>query len=247
MAGENVWPKADDDTWYGTDANYGSGIVAVNAGENVTAGNVVYIHLTDGKAYVSDTGAANDIRASGICLTTATSGNPTDVMLRGVYKTSGLTANEDYYLGAAGAVSTTASGVRVGHALSTTLLAVNIRQDDRDAVGIIKPYAKSFTGVPSNNMTAFWKECDGSVLSDAESPLNGQTLPDLNTTKRFLRGSGTSGTTGGADTHSHGTGSTQDLHNTPGHGAGDEVAPGSTGSASTLPAHYEVVFIIKIK
>lgn len=42
-------------------------------------------------------------------------------------------------------------------------------------------------------------ECNGQVLSDSDSPFNGETIPDLNVTKRFLRGSSTSGTTGGAD------------------------------------------------
>ena len=45
-------------------------------------------------------------------------------------------------------------------------------------IGSILPWAKSFTGVPT--LPQGWAECDGSTVSDAESPLNGQTLPDLN-------------------------------------------------------------------
>ena len=180
-----------------------NGVIRVEAGENIAAGNVVYVHLTDGEAYVSDTATANDIRATGIALVTATAGNDVDVLTRGVWTTSGLTDKEDYYLGVTGAISTTRSGVRVGTALSTTELFVKIIQDDADTVGTIKAWHEDMTGMPSNMITAFWLACDGAVLTDAESPFNGQTLPDLNTTQRFLRGSATTGTTGGADTHNH--------------------------------------------
>lgn len=43
-----------------------------------------------------------------------------------------------------------------------------------------------------------WVECDGSVLSDSDSPYDGETIPDLNGGNRFLRGNSTSGGTGGA-------------------------------------------------
>lgn len=39
-----------------------------------------------------------------------------------------------------------------------------------------------------------WALCDGTVISDAESPLNGKTIPDLNGEGRFIRGGDTSGT-----------------------------------------------------
>ena len=46
--------------------------------------------------------------------------------------------------------------------------------------------------------------CNGQVLMDSSSPLNGKTIPNLNGassgTQRFLRGCTTSGGTGGADT-----------------------------------------------
>jgi len=89
-----------------------------------------------------------------------------------------------------------------------------------------------------------WVECNGQVLSDADSPLNGLTMPNLNVTKRFLRGSSTSGTTGGSDTHRHAitsgdgdVGGTQD----------NDVVPAYTEYESSLPAYYEVVFIIKVR
>lgn len=48
-----------------------------------------------------------------------------------------------------------------------------------------------------------WVECNGQVLSDSDSPYNGETIPDLNGENRFLMGSSTSGTTGGTTRHSH--------------------------------------------
>ncbi len=72
-------------------------------------------------------------------------------------------------------------------------------------IGTIMAWLKSFTSVPQSLPTG-WVECDGSVLSDADSVLNGETLPDLNGGE-FLRGAATSGDTGGADTvdlqHTH--------------------------------------------
>lgn len=59
-------------------------------------------------------------------------------------------------------------------------------------IGAIIAWHKSFTGVPE--LPENWVECDGSVISDSESLLDGQTLPDLNGDARFLRGGATSGT-----------------------------------------------------
>jgi hypothetical protein len=222
-------------------------LLLVEAGENLTAGNAVYIHLTDGKAYISDTGTAADIRANGIALATVNSGDDVNVITRGLYTTSGLTGNTTYYLGAAGAISTTRSGVRIGYAESTTSLYIDIDQDDEAVVGTIKAYLKDFTNIPANNFNAFWNECDGAVFNDSESPLDGQTLPDLNgsvATQRFLRGNAASGGTGGAASHSHSlnTGSGDGISCPP-----KSTPPANTGSASNYPKYYEVVWIIKTK
>ena len=68
-------------------------------------------------------------------------------------------------------------------------------------IGSLMAWAKTITGVPA--LPSGWVQCDGQVLSDADSPLNGQTMPALNAANVFLRGNSTSGTTGGADTHTH--------------------------------------------
>jgi len=228
-----------------------SGIISVEAGENISAGNIVWIHLTNGKAYVGDTGTADDIRADGIALTTATTGNDVVIQTSGVYTTTGLTDKEDYYLGASGALSTTAGAVRIGTALSTTEIFLKIDDKRHGYVQEIKAWHKSITG-GITQLSAYWTETAGGVLSDAESPLNGQTLPDLNTTQRFLRGSSTSGTTGGADTkdltHTHPT----SLTSTGGINSRSTYSQANTGSGGSatqdiVPAHMEVVWIMKIK
>lgn len=225
--------------------------ITIEAGENITDGGVVYIHLTDGKAYVSDTGTQDDIRASGIAENTATSGNDVKVLCYGVHVTTGLTDKQDYYLGASGATSTTLSGVRIGTALSTTELFVDIRQDDKDVVGTIKAYHNNATGIPSNNLNAFWALMDGTTISDAESPLNGETLDDLNADGRFLKGADTSGTTGGANTHTHQSGGNYaNVNGLSGSGGFQNNTGNNTlgvVSSNNIPVNMGVAWIIKIK
>src|SRR5205809_990266 len=68
--------------------------------------------------------------------------------------------------------------------------------DDAAPIGSVKAWLKNLPGVPA--LPVQWAECNGQVLSDAGSPLNGQTLPGLNN-GLFLRGSGASGATGGSE------------------------------------------------
>src|SRR4051794_40465722 len=78
---------------------------------------------------------------------------------------------------------------------------LNALLDAAAPIGSVKAWLKNFPGVPA--LTAQWAECNGQVLSDAQSPLNGQMLPDLNGgsgIQRFLRGAMMSGGTGGSDT-----------------------------------------------
>src|SRR5689334_9060120 len=64
-------------------------------------------------------------------------------------------------------------------------------------IGGITAWCKNLPGVPA--LAANFVECNGQVLSDVESPLDGQTIPDLNTFGRFLYGNLNSGNTGGID------------------------------------------------
>jgi len=105
-------------------------------------------------------------------------------------------------------------------------------------VGSVIAWLKSFPGVAT--LPDVWRECNGQVLSLPGSPLDGQTLPDLNgtaTDKRFLRGSATSGSTGGAETIT--------LTGVNGGDAGtDNHVRGVT--KDILNPYYEVVWIIRV-
>lgn len=117
-------------------------------------------------------------------------------------------------------------------------------------IGSVQPWLKNLTGTPA--LSGYWVECNGQTLSDAESPYNGQVIPDLNGDNRFLRGGATSGATGGSDTHTH-TGTTG------GPLGGDnsyDIGPGeydnhvhtfTTDATDAKPPYYEVVWIMRIK
>ncbi|MBN2452360.1 MAG: tail fiber protein [Lentisphaeria bacterium] len=59
-------------------------------------------------------------------------------------------------------------------------------------IGSIIPWHKSLPGMPA--LPDGWVECNGQTLDDGGSPLDGQTIPNLNGQGRFLRGGTTSGT-----------------------------------------------------
>jgi hypothetical protein len=50
--------------------------------------------------------------------------------------------------------------------------------DSLEPIGTVKDFDKDFGGTPA--LTAYWKECDGSVISDAGSPYNGKRIRNLN-------------------------------------------------------------------
>lgn len=119
---------------------------------------------------------------------------------------------------------------------------------DAAPVGCVMAWLKSYTNTPS--LPSGWVECDGSVLNDAASVYDGQTLPDLNGDNRFLRGNSTSGGTGGSETHTH---VQTDAGNFILGGSGCSGADGgaksggTTDATSTLPTYYEVVWIMRVK
>lgn len=116
-------------------------------------------------------------------------------------------------------------------------------------IGGIIAWAKTLAGVPS--LPDSYLECNGAVISDADSPLNGETLPDLNSTQRFLRGAASSGATGGTDstgTHTHSQASAKTIDD--GAGGSAHLASailGSAGAHNNLPSYYEVVYVMRIK
>jgi hypothetical protein len=122
-------------------------------------------------------------------------------------------------------------------------------------IGAIIPWNKNMPNVPV--LPAAFIECDGSPITDTESPLWGQNTPDLNTAQRFLRGAMTSGSIGGSDTHSH-SGSVdpgnQQVNITAAVSGPTQAAAQvnhahtyTTSTTSNLPTFYEVVWIMRIK
>lgn len=127
-------------------------------------------------------------------------------------------------------------------------------------VGGIIAWLKSFTGTPA--LSGNYVECNGQVLSDAESVYDGETIPDLNGGNRFMRGNATSGATGGAETmaHTHGvtatTGSPSTTQTVAGSGntAGRSdhthnfsVTSDAASNDENRPPFYNVVWIMRIK
>jgi hypothetical protein len=118
------------------------------------------------------------------------------------------------------------------------------------AIGGVFAWMKNLSGVPA--LPNQYVECNGQVLSDVASPLNGVTIPDLNGASGpqcFLRGASVSGGTGGSDTHSH------DVDLSPGSSdftAGSDAYAASSGhvntaDASSLPSYYEVAWVMRVK
>jgi hypothetical protein len=119
-------------------------------------------------------------------------------------------------------------------------------------VGSPIPWLKSYTNTPA--LPGEFVECNGQVLSDADSDYDGQTIPNLNGsgggTKRFLRGSTTSGGVGGAEQHNHNV-------NIPVNSVGLNLGSATyyvvsqvavtTYMASSLPSYYEVVYVLRVK
>ena len=112
-------------------------------------------------------------------------------------------------------------------------------------IGSIVAWCKDLAGVPA--LLPSFVECNGQVIADADSPLNGQTIPNLNAsgggTQRFLRATTASGTTGGTDTHSH------TIYTSSNNFAlgGIPRWNSSTSSEGTLPSYYTVVWVMRIK
>ncbi|MBP7868046.1 MAG: tail fiber protein [Acidobacteria bacterium] len=141
-------------------------------------------------------------------------------------------------------------------------------------IGSIIAWNKSLTGTPA--LPDGWVECNGQILADANSPYNGQSIPDLNgvgNTPRFLRGGSSSGSSGGSETHQH-----QWHHSISSSGDGYRIGASSgslsngwseswnasgarvsvttqwalfdhfyTSPVDTKPSYYSVVWIMRIK
>jgi hypothetical protein len=114
-------------------------------------------------------------------------------------------------------------------------------------IGVAYPWFKSLAGVPA--LPANFVECNGQVLNDGESPLDGQVIPDLNNAQLFLRGATASGGTGGSTSHSHTVDLTGVSAGDPGSSGGTTVQNNiyPTSDVNHMPPYYEVVFVMRVK
>lgn len=144
-------------------------------------------------------------------------------------------------------------------AITTAKISAGASNAFADPIGSVVAWLKSLTGTPA--LSSGWVECNGQTISDAESVYNGVTIPNLNGgSNRMLRGSSTSGTTGGSDTHTHdnseGGGASGNTAETITEGlvvrftdsnSNSDNSKKITASSSSLPAYYEIVWILRIK
>jgi len=118
-------------------------------------------------------------------------------------------------------------------------------------IGGVIAWLKTYTNTPA--LPSQYVECNGQVLSGTLSVYNGQVIPNLNgasaSTKRFLRGSTTSGTVGGSETHQHTISTSTILLSASSGGTNyypNSASNPSSGATSTLPSYYEVVYVMRI-
>jgi hypothetical protein len=108
-------------------------------------------------------------------------------------------------------------------------------------IGGVIPWFKDTPGVPA--LPSNFVECNGQVLADAESPLDGQTMPDINTgAQRFIRGGVNSGATGGIDAFATALADNAGV-GTPQNFVTVDFSPG----AQPFPPYVTAVYVIRIK
>jgi hypothetical protein len=108
-------------------------------------------------------------------------------------------------------------------------------------IGAVLPWFKDLPGVPA--LGDNFVECNGQMLVDADSPLNGQMMPDINTgAQRFLRGGVNSGALGGIDSFGLATADNAGL------GAPvTVVTPDFSPGAMPFPPYITAVYVIRVK
>ncbi len=108
-------------------------------------------------------------------------------------------------------------------------------------IGVVLPWFKDLPGVPP--LPSNFVECNGQFLSDPESPLDGQLMPDINTgPQRFLRGGLNSGTLGGIDSFATAQADNSGI-NPPNSFVTVDFSPG----AQPFPPYVTAVFVIRVK
>lgn len=114
-------------------------------------------------------------------------------------------------------------------------------------VGTIVPWLKSLPGVPALPSSGEYAECNGQVIDDPMSPLDGQSLPDLNGEHRYLRGATASGARGGAATHNHDLLAATDVLGVSASSSAVQAFQNPSSTQDHEPPYYEVVYVIRVK
>ncbi len=136
-----------------------------------------------------------------------------------------------------------------------TAIATAVK-DTWPPVGSITAFYPALSGVPA--LPGSWMLCDGSEITDASSPMYGETLPDLNADGRFLKGADTSGVENAASAITGSSGDSNVVHSTKvttsgvdgTRGFDDEVnqhAHAAGTYATGNPINFTVCWIIRIK
>lgn len=107
--------------------------------------------------------------------------------------------------------------------------------------------------------SAYWQWCDGSPITNAGSPLNGENTPDFK--EKFLKGNSTIGLLGGQSTinlqHNHGgyTGYTADTNGSGGDFGSDAfqgtvhrhaIANALSTTESVIPPYHEIQYFMRV-
>ena len=143
--------------------------------------------------------------------------------------------------------------MRSGHWLRMRVV-VSVIDVGRVPLGCVVAWLKNLSNIPALPLS--WVECNGQMIVDVDSPLDGVITPDLNGaggTQRFLRGTAASGGTGGADSHGHDIDLQNLSANTADGGDHTSVTPtvytttGPNPASSALPSYYEVVWVLRVR
>jgi hypothetical protein len=126
-------------------------------------------------------------------------------------------------------------------ALITSLAAQLAALANLVPIGAVIPWFKDTPGVPA--LPSNFVECNGQVLSDAESPLDGQLMPDINTgAQRFVRGGASSGVTGGIDSFATALADNANVGT-----AQNFVTIDFSPGAQPFPPFVSAVYIVRVK
>jgi hypothetical protein len=135
-----------------------------------------------------------------------------------------------------------------GMALTLQQVGTNwniIRGQPNVPIGGYMDWHPNFAGVCATP-SSFFVACNGQVLADAGSPMNGATIPNWNN-QQFARYNTTSGGTGGSATHAHTASLSIEVLPTGGGGGFAWDANASSSADGSEPPYIDAVRLIRVK